>query len=119
VLTPRTSQSIDTITRQLLKDFSSPVGALVFGLAAGISEELLFRGALVPRLGVLLSAVLFATAHSQYGASLQTAEVLVLGVVLGILRQRAGTTATILTHALFDTTVVLLAIFNVSIFGCS
>jgi membrane protease YdiL (CAAX protease family) len=119
VLTPGTSQAIDTITSQLLKDFSSPVGALVFGLAAGISEELLFRGALVPRLGVLLSAVLFATAHSQYGVSLQTAEVLVFGVALGILRQRAGTSAPILTHAVFDTTVVLLTLFNVSIFGCS
>lgn len=119
VLTPGTSQAIDTITRQLLKDFTSPVGALLFGLAAGISEELLFRGALVPRLGVLLSAVLFAAAHSQYGASLQTAEVLVFGVVLGILRQRGGTGASILTHAVFDTTVVLLTLFNVNIPGCS
>lgn len=119
VLTPGTSRAIDTITGQMLKDFSSPVGALLFGLAAGVSEELLFRGALVPRLGLLLSAVLFATAHAQYGASLQTGEVLVFGVVLGILRQRAGTAASILTHALFDTTVVLLTLFNVNLFGCS
>jgi membrane protease YdiL (CAAX protease family) len=118
VLTPGTSQAIDTITRQLLKDFTSPVGALLFGLAAGISEEVLFRGALVPRLGVLLSAVLFAVAHAQYGVSLQTAEVLLFGVVLAILRQRAGTGASILTHALFDTTVVLLALWKVTIFGC-
>ncbi len=118
VLTPENSAAIDAITRRLFENFASPQGALLLGLVAGVSEELLFRGALVPRFGVLLSTLLFASLHSEYGISLQTADVFVLGMALGILRQRAGTTASILTHALYDAGVGLLAISNFRIFGC-
>ncbi len=119
VLTPSTSQAIDAIVRQLFRAFASPGGALLLGVVAGISEEILFRGALVPRLGLVISALLFASLHSEYGLSLQTADVFLLGLVLGILRQRAGTTATIIAHAGYDTAVGLLALTNITILGCS
>lgn len=119
VVTPGTSQAIDAIVRQLFRAFASPGGALLLGVVAGISEELLFRGALVPRLGLLLSALLFASLHSEYGLSLQTADVFLLGLVLGILRQRAGTTASIIAHAGYDTAIGLLALTNINILGCT
>src|SRR2546425_13102461 len=37
------------------------VGAALVSLAAGVGEEILFRGALQPRLGVVLTAALFAS----------------------------------------------------------
>jgi len=117
-LTPENSQAIDAITRRLFQNFATPQGALLLGLVAGVSEELLFRGALVPRFGVVLSGLLFASLHSEYGISLQTADVFVLGVALGVLRERGGTTASILTHSLYDAGVGLLAISNFRIPGC-
>ena len=42
-------------------------GILTLGLAAGIGEETLFRGALQPRFGLLITSLLFALLHSQYG----------------------------------------------------
>ncbi len=118
-LTPGTSQAIDTIVRQLFRAFASPAGALLLGLVAGVSEELLFRGALVPRFGVVFSAVLFASLHSEYGISLQTADVFLLGVLLGVLRRRAGTTASIVAHGTYDAGVGMLALTNLNILGCS
>ena len=71
----------------------------ILGVAAGVGEELLFRGALQPRLGNISAAFLFAALHTQYAVSLATLEILVLGLVLGLLRGRAGTTGAILAHA--------------------
>lgn len=42
-------------------------GLVLQALAAGISEELLFRGALAPLLGILASSVLFGLAHRMRG----------------------------------------------------
>ena len=40
----------------------SPIGALAIGVTAGLSEELAIRGVLQPRLGIILSNLLFTSA---------------------------------------------------------
>src|SRR4051812_6622656 len=58
---------VDRLTQQLLGPlFTSPLGILTLGLSAALGEESLFRGAILPRYGLILSAAFFALLHSQY-----------------------------------------------------
>ena len=109
-------QAVDPTNFDLLQKVSDNLfgglatigGALALGLSAGISEELLFRGAVQPRLGMLLTAILFAIGHLQYGLSIATLEVFVIGLALGLVRKRTHTTVCILIHAAYNTLGMLL-----------
>jgi membrane protease YdiL (CAAX protease family) len=82
-------------------------GILTIGLAAALGEELVFRGALQPRLGILLTSLVFALFHANYGISVATGVIWLLGLVLGVLRQRYNTTTAILTHAAYNILISL------------
>jgi uncharacterized protein len=77
------------------------VGAVLVSVAAGVGEELLFRGALQPRVGVGPSAALFAVLHVQYQLP-GMLMIFVVGVALGALKRRTATTFTILVHVFYD-----------------
>jgi len=77
-------------------------GALTLGLAAGIGEELLFRGAAQPRLGLILTSLLFAALHTQYTVSLALVQVFIVAMLLGLVRQNANTTTAIGVHATYN-----------------
>jgi uncharacterized protein len=93
----------------------SPVAAVFFalliGLGAGIGEETLFRGAVQPRLGIVLTSVLWAALHVQYGPSVILVYIFVFSLALGFLRNRINTTATFITHTSYNFLTVLLAYF--------
>jgi membrane protease YdiL (CAAX protease family) len=93
----------------------SPVAAVLFalliGLGAGIGEETLFRGAVQPRLGIVLTSVLWAALHVQYGPSVILVYIFVFSLALGFLRSRINTTATFITHTSYNFLTVLLAYF--------
>ncbi|HEV3233714.1 MAG TPA: CPBP family intramembrane glutamic endopeptidase [Candidatus Dormibacteraeota bacterium] len=110
-LTPQQSQDIQQASEQLLRGVNSYPSAIALALAAGIGEEVLFRGALMPRLGNLPAALLFAVLHAQYAISLATLEILILGLVLGWLRRRAGTTGAIIAHAGYDMILLVIAVY--------
>lgn len=82
--------------------------AIVVSVVVGVTEELFFRGALQPRFGFLLTAVLFTGAHVQYGFTLATFEVFGGALALGWLRRRTNTSACILLHVLYDVAGLLL-----------
>ncbi len=82
-------------------------GAFTIGLSAGIGEELLMRGAVQPRFGILFTTLLFTVLHTQYEFSIATLIVLALGFVLGLVRHYFNTTACILIHAGYNTLIVL------------
>ncbi len=105
---PSGYELLERVTDNLFGELSTVVGALVLGLSAGISEELLFRGAVQPRLGLLLTTILFAIGHLQYGLTVATLEVFVIGLVLGLARKRTHTTLCIVIHAGYNTVGTLL-----------
>lgn len=109
-LTPDQAASIQSVSDQLLRNVVGIGPSLILSFAAGLGEELIFRGALLPRMGNLAAAVLFAALHTQYAISLATLEILILGLALGVLRRRAGTTGAIVAHFGYDAILLLLPI---------
>ena len=77
------------------------VTSIVLGVSAGVGEELLVRGALQPRAGLFWASVLFMCGHVQY-TWFGMLTILMLGVSLGIVRNRANTTTAIVVHAAYD-----------------
>jgi membrane protease YdiL (CAAX protease family) len=81
-------------------------GFALVSVAAGVGEELLFRGALQPRLGIVLSAALFALVHVQYQVP-GILMIFVVGLALGLLKRRTSTTFAMIVHVVYDLGVFL------------
>jgi uncharacterized protein len=101
---------LERVTESLFGGLATVGGALALGLAAGISEELLFRGAVQPKLGLLMATILFSIGHLQYGLTVATAEIFLIGLVLGLVRDRSSTTICIVIHATYNTVGTLLGV---------
>ena len=85
----------------------SPTGALVAGVTAGLGEELLVRGLLQPRVGLLLANLCFVSVHAlQYNWD-GLFQVFLLGIVAGLVRRRTNTTTCALVHGTYDALMIL------------
>ena len=82
-------------------------GLLAVGV--GISEEILFRGALQPVFGTLISSLLFVALHAQVAFSPAAALLFVVSLAFGLLRARVSTTAAIIAHAAYNALPFVLA----------
>jgi uncharacterized protein len=107
---PSSLDQLQKVMDNLFGNLMTVGGAIALGLSAGISEELLFRGAVQPRLGLLPASVLFAVGHLQYSLTLATLQVFLIGLVLGLVRKRTNTTLCILIHASYNTVGVLMGL---------
>jgi hypothetical protein len=109
VVAPEQQKKVTDVSNVLFSHFNNP-GAIIFlGLLAAVVEETLFRGAMQPRLGILVTSILFAALHTQYAVSFATLEVFVLGLGLGWLRAKSGSTLPgMVTHAGYDIAVGLI-----------
>jgi uncharacterized protein len=114
ILQPGELQNLNKLSEELYKSLLNPVGALVVGLTAGIGEEMLFRGAVQPRFGIILTSLLFTSVHLQYGFTIVLLQIFVLALLLGMLRKRAGTTAAMITHIVYNFSGLLLASFGIN-----
>lgn len=83
--------------------------ALAVGTSAGIGEELLFRGLIQPRFGILLTSVFFASLHLQYGFTPVLLQLAVWSMLLGYVKNKTNTTVVILAHGLYDFVAVLMS----------
>jgi membrane protease YdiL (CAAX protease family) len=102
-LTPQTANQLNQVSNALYGSFGSDILPwLLLAVSAGVAEEILFRGALQPRLGLLLTSVLFTTTHLQYGFSIVLGVILLGGLSLGLLRKYANTTTAIVCHVTYD-----------------
>ena len=75
---------------------------LFFGAMAPLGEEILFRGILQPRIGILAQATAFALMHVAGVSPLQGVLVLLLGIALGLAAKRCGLWASILAHGSYN-----------------
>lgn len=87
------------------------MGLLVAG-AAGIGEEILFRGALQPVFGLWPTAIFFALLHIQYTLTPATLIIVLVGVGFGWLRRRYNTTTSMLAHFLYNFGLIALSIYG-------
>lgn len=93
--------------KQLFGFTAGLVGAIVAAVVAGLGEELVFRGVLQPRLGILLPALTFAAVHAlQYNFD-ALVQVLFLGIVFGLIRKRTNTTTSAIIHGGYDFVLLL------------
>ena len=108
-VTANSASSARTIESYAKLDLGG-LNPLWISIAAAIGEEMLFRAALQPLLGVWIVSLLFLVTHVPVyrfrkldGATLaQAASVFVGSVVLGFVFQRVGLLASMLVHAWID-----------------
>lgn len=97
-LTPDTAHRVDATTQHVFGQLNNPFGVFALALLPGVCEEILFRGALQPRLGVLFTALLFASIHTEYGLSMDTLAVLIIAIGLGLIRKYTNTATSCTCH---------------------
>jgi membrane protease YdiL (CAAX protease family) len=101
-LTPGVARQITATTQHLFGGLDNPVGIAALAIAPGICEEILFRGALQPKLGILPTALLFTSIHTQYGFSLDAFTVFLFALGLGAVRKYTNTTTSSLCHVSYN-----------------
>lgn len=101
-LDPALAHRLTQATTHYYAGITGVFGIAAIALAPGVAEESFFRGALQPRLGVLLAALAFAAIHSQYALTIDTLLVFTLGCGLGLVRRRLNTTSAIVSHAAYN-----------------
>ena len=99
--------AIRRLYRESLRPLFGGVGAadaVVISVAAGIGEELLFRGVLQPEVGLVLASVIFGVLHmGGTGTLVFGCWVAVMGAVMGgVAVWTGGLLAPIVCHALYD-----------------
>jgi membrane protease YdiL (CAAX protease family) len=94
----------------LMKSVTNPAGAILIGVTAGIGEEMVVRGLLQPRIGLIGSNLVFTAFHAlQYGPD-GLLSVFLIGLVLGIIRSKSNTTTSAITHGVYDFVLVMASV---------
>ena len=105
--TPDLARRVDETTQHVFGQLNTPLGIAAIALIPGICEEILFRGALQPRLGLIFTAILFTSVHTEYGLSFDTATVLVIAIGLGLMRKYTNTTTSLVCHVGYNLLVAI------------
>lgn len=108
VLSSVTGIPLPTNVKQTLAGF--PLFFYIFTFTiAPIDEEILFRGFLVPRVGIVLSALIFAILHFGYGSIIEVAAAFIFGLIAGYAFKRTKSLYTTITaHALVNFLSILI-----------
>ncbi len=76
---------------------------------APVGEELLFRGFLQKRFGIILASLLFALLHYGYGSVSEIIAAFVVSIIFGLhLRKHDNLSACILAHAAYNLMTIML-----------
>jgi uncharacterized protein len=100
--TPDITAKVQKTSDHLFGGLGGPAGVAALALLPGLCEEVLFRGALQPRLGLLVTSLLFAAIHTEYGLSFDVGAIFVIAIGLGLIRRYANTTASITCHVAYN-----------------
>jgi uncharacterized protein len=107
---PEQAEIVEGLNTVLLQNMDTVWKWLILALAAGIGEEILFRGALQPVFGLLGTSIVFALVHVQYGFTPVMLVIVFLALILGHIRRRHNTTTAIFVHAGYNFILGLLAL---------
>ena len=100
---PSTAAMDESGARLLFATFERSLpAALLLAILAGAGEEILYRGALQPVFGLVLTSVLFTLLHTQYGFSREMLILFFVSLGFGLTRRRFNTTVAIIAHAAYD-----------------
>ena len=103
LVSPSTFEAQTRASQQIFAAYNSSLAlGLLLSLSAGFSEEILFRGALQPVFGSLITSLLFVAIHLQYAFTPAVLILFVVSLALGWLRTKYGTTASIIAHSLYN-----------------
>ena len=93
----------------------TPLGIVATSVAAGFGEEVSIRGLLQPRFGILLPALLFASLHAFQYSWDGLISVFLAGIIFAYIRKRINTTASAITHTVYDLVLFALLFAGMSI----
>ncbi|MBA2862592.1 CPBP family intramembrane glutamic endopeptidase [Methanococcus maripaludis] len=96
------TSNVNEVVNTIKISASTPLKIVFLSIIVGISEELMFRGALQPRFGNIYTSFLFAALHAQYLSSMVLLDVFIISYILGMIKERKSTSTTILIHILYD-----------------
>lgn len=82
---PNDSGNVQELIRGL-----PPFVPLLAVLIAPFTEELFFRGLLVPKVGVIPAAVIFGAFHFTYGSNVEIIGAMIVGIIFGYLYKGSG-----------------------------
>jgi CAAX protease family protein len=99
---PDLAHRVDATTQHVFGQLDNPFGIAAIALIPGICEEVMFRGALQPRLGLVLTALLFTSIHTEYGLSFDTLAIFVIAIGLGLIRKYTNTTTSSVCHVSYN-----------------
>ncbi len=112
LVSPQELQQQTAASDQLAQSFNTLPTALLISLVVAFGEEIFFRGALQPVFGLWLTSLFFAVLHTQYTLTPATLLIFVVSLILGWLRERFSTSASILAHFLYDFIQLALAVLG-------
>lgn len=102
-LDPQLAHRVDASSQHVFGALSATVvGVAMLAVVPGLGEEVLFRGALQPRIGLFATALLFTSTHTEYGLSFVTLAVFVLALGLGFVRKYTNTTTSCVCHIAYN-----------------
>lgn len=86
---------------------------VMLSIAAGFGEELLFRGAIQPLVGIVPTSLLFGALHSGFRLAervylLYACLVFIISVILGVVADTIGLLAAMTAHGVWDLTVLFI-----------
>lgn len=106
-----TGVSINTNAEQIF--VSAPLWFYFFtAVVAPIDEEILFRGLMVPRLGIIASALIFGLLHYSYNSTygIEIVAALVFGLIAGYVYRKTGSIyPSIVAHIMVNALTVISA----------
>lgn len=105
------------LSQAIAGSVASLPAAFLVALFSSVGEEIAFRGALQPVIGLWPTAALFALTHVQYQFTPALLIILAVGVVLGWTRKHYGTAAAIATHFLYNFSLLALAVAASQLIG--
>lgn len=110
-LQPDKVEALNNSMEALTSGVTTPIVAIILALATGVGEEIFFRGALQPRLGIGLTSILFVFLHAQYGFTWILLGLFIVSLTFGWLAKNHGTMAAIVAHVIYNLLAVIINVW--------